>query len=157
MFGRFHSAAFTQPSAAVLLLVTPTCTQVRRTLAGVGSAVLAARLALQFGLACMTNGGRTTLTPRTALVGGGRQQWGGWRGSRGTCSGAGWQLLRRLAACCAARTCQLARSRWPLHANSPRGQAYLGKHPVCRLVHLQRPGLANLLHHAAMHTRDLHL
>lgn len=30
---------------------------VRRTLAGVGSAILAARLALQFGVACMTNGG----------------------------------------------------------------------------------------------------
>lgn len=30
---------------------------VQRTLAGVGSAVLAARLALQFGVACMTNGG----------------------------------------------------------------------------------------------------
>ena len=30
---------------------------VRRTLIGVGSAVLAARLALQFGVACMSNGG----------------------------------------------------------------------------------------------------
>jgi acetoin utilization deacetylase AcuC-like enzyme len=30
---------------------------VKRTLIGVGSAVLATRLALQFGVACMTNGG----------------------------------------------------------------------------------------------------
>ena len=32
-------------------------TLVRRTLIGTGSAVLAARLALQFGVACMCNGG----------------------------------------------------------------------------------------------------
>ena len=32
-------------------------TLVRRTLVGAGSAVLAARLALQFGVACMCNGG----------------------------------------------------------------------------------------------------
>lgn len=60
-----HDAAYVDafcsgslPPAAMRAIGLPWSPQlVQRTIIGVGSAILAARLALQFGVACMTNGG----------------------------------------------------------------------------------------------------